>query len=95
MQQLGARRRGAGADGTLRLAQYRSGPDRQGAHQEAVVVALAAGMGEAHQVKLHTVQESCTLGEPFRQGEKEIAAGTLLCFDETGAPKEPCTLMTP
>ncbi len=39
--------------------------------------------------------KKCTLGEPFRQGEKEIPAGTLLCFDETGAPKEPCTLMTP
>jgi len=36
-----------------------------------------------------------TLGEAFQQGEKEIPAGTLLCFDETGAPKEPCTLMTP
>lgn len=39
--------------------------------------------------------KKCTLGEPFKQGEKEIPAGTLLCFDETGAPKEPCTLMTP
>jgi hypothetical protein len=39
--------------------------------------------------------KKCTLGEVFKQGEKEIPAGTLLCFDETGAPKEPCGLMTP
>jgi hypothetical protein len=39
--------------------------------------------------------KKCTLGEVFKQGEKEIPAGTLLCFDETGTPKEPCGLMTP
>lgn len=39
--------------------------------------------------------KKCTLGEAFKQGEREVPAGTLLCFDETGAPKEPCTLMTP
>lgn len=39
--------------------------------------------------------KKCTLGEVFKQGEKEIPAETLLCFDESGAPKEPCGLMTP
>jgi len=39
--------------------------------------------------------KKCTLGETFKQGDKELAAGTLLCFDENGQPKEPCTLMTP
>lgn len=39
--------------------------------------------------------KKCTLGEVFKQGEKELPAGTLLCFDESGQPKEPCTLMTP
>ncbi len=39
--------------------------------------------------------KKCTLGEPFKQGDKELPAGTLLCFDENGQPKEPCTLMTP
>ena len=37
----------------------------------------------------------CTLGEVFKQGEKELPAGTLLCFDESGQPTQPCTLMTP
>lgn len=39
--------------------------------------------------------KKCTLGEPYRQGEKELPPGTLLCFDESGQPKEPCGLMTP
>jgi len=39
--------------------------------------------------------KKCTLGETFTQGGKELPAGTLLCFDESGQPKEPCNLMTP
>lgn len=39
--------------------------------------------------------KKCTLGEPYKQGEKELPPGTLLCFDDSGQPKEPCTLMTP
>lgn len=39
--------------------------------------------------------KKCTLGEPFKIGEKELPPGTLLCFDESGQPKEPCNLMSP
>lgn len=39
--------------------------------------------------------KKCTLGEDFKLGEKGLPAGTLLCFDESGQPTEPCTLMTP
>lgn len=39
--------------------------------------------------------KKCTLGEPFKQGEKEIPADTILCFDENGQAKEPCGFLTP
>jgi hypothetical protein len=39
--------------------------------------------------------KECLLEEPLGQGEKEVPAGTLPCFDEDGLPKEPCTPMTP
>ena len=37
----------------------------------------------------------CTLGEAYKQGEKELPPDTLLCFDDSGKPREPCGPMTP
>ena len=37
----------------------------------------------------------CTLGQPFKVGEKELPPDTLLCFDDSGKPKEPCGPLTP
>jgi antitoxin component YwqK of YwqJK toxin-antitoxin module len=39
--------------------------------------------------------KKCTLGELLKRGGEELQPGTLLCFDESGQPKEPCGMMTP
>ncbi len=39
--------------------------------------------------------KKCTLGQPFKVGEKELPPDTLLCFDESGKAKEPCNVMSP